>query len=188
MRTANSTANSVVTRIAASKRRRLRAPYASPISFSATKANPSSTKAATVMNCSSTSFPATYCVPSCAPDRTNQAKQSSIASVRIRISRLALNKAVNAARSSNPFSSFNERAMSASPNSKATHSAMAVPAPIPAGPQPSPATNQMSKTMFTPFITICMASSAPVRPVPSNQPVIAYCVSKAGAPQTRAAK
>ena len=77
---------------------------------------------------------------------------------------------------------------SASPNSKATHSAMAVPAPIPAGPQPSPATNQMSKTMFTPFMTICMASSAPVRPVPSNQPVIAYCVSKAGAPQTRAAK
>ncbi len=57
------------------------------------------------------------------------------------------------------------------PIASATHSAIAVPAPIPVGPQSSAAANHASSSAFTPLSTICSRRRLRVRPVPSSQPL-----------------
>ena len=140
------------------------------------------------MNWSNTSLPAVAAVPIKVPERTNHAKLNTNASVRIMMSRFAEISALNLGPSHNRAGARMCRPTKTSPKASAVHSANAVPAPMPAGPQSSPATNQKSSPALTPFSTSCTANSWPVRPVPNNQPVIASPMRLAGAPKIRALK
>ena len=179
-------ASSVVTRMARPSAARSRAPTAWPTSFSATKANASSTNADTAMNCSSTWFPATAAEPTRVPALVNHAKANSSASVRIITSRLTVSRATQRRRSHSCGGTRSPSRTNHSPNSNAVHSATAVPAPIPVGPHPRPTTKATSRAALVPLSTPCSASRPRVRPHPSSQPFTAYTISAAGAPKIRA--